>query len=82
MPRIIALKEPCGCYQREYLSVLCMEHWNRAMLKQKLDDCRTWEDGRRLDPSDPCDAVVLNFYRDLVFWAAKGAAAAGGSVRW
>ena len=81
MPRIKTLREPCGCMLRPNYSLLCAFHYNEMMLKMRLDNCRMWEDRGRLDPNDPADAVVLRFYRDLVYWAAKGATAAGGVVK-
>ena len=81
MPRVKIVKEPCGCYEREVCFVLCRFHWNQNMIAHRLHDCLMWDRSGKLNPDDPADAAVLNFYRDLAYWAAKGATEAGGLVK-
>ena len=65
--------KPCGCEEvSETYVVLCTFHWNLMQIRNNLDDCRVWEASGRLNPDEPSDKRVLDFYDQLVYWAAKG----------
>lgn len=70
--------EPCGCEHepatedKVAVNTLCLRHWNEIGVRMEFNEALRWARHGRLDPEEPADKMVIDFFDQLCYWAAKG----------